>query len=67
MRSSLYNKKGAGVKKVLFDFMEMNNVTSNVSHPEPSKTNEIILPTKKSPYTGKTQIDSSDMGGAVSS
>ena len=47
--------------------MEMNNVTSNVSHPEPSKTNEIILPTKKSPYTGKTQIDSSDMGGAVSS
>ena len=67
MRSSLYNKRGAAVKKVLFDFVEMNNVTSNVSHPEASKINKIILPTKKSPYTGKTQIDSSDMSGAVSS
>ena len=39
--------------------MEMNNVTSNVSHPGPSKTNKIIRPTKKSPYPGNTQAHSS--------
>ena len=56
MRKSVYDRRTSAPHIHLFDLMEMNNVSSNVSHQGPSKTNKINRPTKKSPYTGNSQI-----------
>ena len=61
MPNALYDRRTSAAHIDLFDLMEKNNVSSNVRHQGPSKANKINRATKKSPYTGNSQIHYSGM------
>ena len=56
MRNPLYHRMTSAAHIDFFDLMEMNNVSSNVSHQGPSKTNKIKRSTMRSKYTGNSRI-----------
>ena len=61
MRNSVDDRRTSAAHIDLFDLMEMNNGSSNVSNQGPSMANKIKKPTTKSPYSCYRQIDDSAM------